>query len=401
MGAPIDEALVEKLIASVPRMRELYDPVRHAQLEVVISGRPDAWATTATAVQRDGVRIAAFHDIRGEQAERELMGAPVLRGRIPSHLAHLPVLFAGRPSKGWFNPSPPGPERCLFHVSPVEWQRRGRHTPELWRDEARSRMLGVFAMLADEPSRRALASIVRARTEGDSGYHRISPYLEYDHPVVRAEAGDTVIDGGAYDGDVSTLFAERVGADGRVYALEPEPGNYQRLSSVALAHQNIIPICAGLWREDAKLAFAAGARASSKIDRDGGTTITVTSVDRLVALHRIERVDLIKLDVEGAELAALVGAERTIRAHRPKLQISIYHRPADLYELPELLRQWLPRYRFYLGHHNYYQTETDLYAIPLERWIQGRARRMLRRASERGRARLRRLLRESGRTNGE
>ena len=39
----------------------------------------------------------------------------------------------------------------------------------------------------------------------------------------------------------------------------------------------------------------------------------------------MERVDFIKMDIEGAEPKALIGAERTIREHRPQLAISVYH----------------------------------------------------------------------------
>lgn len=60
--------------------------------------------------------------------------------------------------------------------------------------------------------------------------------------------------------------------------------------------------------------------------------------------HRI----FLKFDVEGAEHAALCGAEKTIRTHRPTLLVSAYHRPQDLYDLPRLISSFGVPYRFYL-----------------------------------------------------
>jgi hypothetical protein len=71
--------------------------------------------------------------------------------------------------------------------------------------------------------------------------------------------------------------------------------------------------------------------------------------------------------IEGAETEALRGAEQTIRRHRPKLQISLYHRREDLFEIPALIRGMVADYRFFLGHHSYYHMETDLYAVPRQR----------------------------------
>jgi hypothetical protein len=68
---------------------------------------------------------------------------------------------------------------------------------------------------------------------------------------------------------------------------------------------------------------------------DGGTEIEVTTIDDVVGE---ERVMFIKMNIEGAEIDALKGATRTIRRWRPKLAISAYHRPSDLWRIPRLVR---------------------------------------------------------------
>jgi FkbM family methyltransferase len=273
-------------------------------------------------------------------------------------------------------------------VPPVQWQQSGRHTPQLW-TEQRPQIERVFDLLADQPSRQILASIVKARIEGDTGFHRISPFQEYDHPVVHAGRGDVVVDVGAYDGDSAELYAQRVGPGGRVVAMEPSPANYgkmiQRMRQQRL--ENITPLLLGAWNDDAVLRFEDGAGVSSKLGSEGKTQVVVTPIDRLVGDYRLPRVDLIKLDVEGAEKAALEGARDTILRFRPQLHISIYHRFDDIFELPLMLAEWLPRYRWYMGHHSYYQMETDLYGVPVERWMRRRVwrvgRKLLRQAGRR------------------
>jgi len=70
------------------------------------------------------------------------------------------------------------------------------------------------------------------------------------------------------------------------------------------------------------------------------------------------------MDIEGAELEALKGAERIIREHKPKLAICAYHKPEDIYTLPEFIKGCRDDYRLYLRHYSPYNTfDTVLYAV--------------------------------------
>jgi hypothetical protein len=75
-------------------------------------------------------------------------------------------------------------------------------------------------------------------------------------------------------------------------------------------------------------------------------------------------VDFIKLDVEGGEADALRGAHRTLISHRPVLAISCYHKPEDLWALPDLIDSLVPDYRFYLRQHAFNSFDLVLYAMP-------------------------------------
>jgi hypothetical protein len=81
------------------------------------------------------------------------------------------------------------------------------------------------------------------------------------------------------------------------------------------------------------------------------------------ALHGFSP-NFIKMDIEGAELAALLGARRTIHDCRPGLAICLYHHPAHLWQIPNLIRSWNLDYRFYLRVHSNNGFELVMYAVP-------------------------------------
>jgi hypothetical protein len=72
----------------------------------------------------------------------------------------------------------------------------------------------------------------------------------------------------------------------------------------------------------------------------------------------------IKMDIEGSEMEALKGAASTIRTKKPRLAISVYHKPEDIITIPAFLQNLVPEYKFYLRHDCLVNlTETVLYAI--------------------------------------
>ena len=76
----------------------------------------------------------------------------------------------------------------------------------------------------------------------------------------------------------------------------------------------------------------------------------------------LSKVNFIKMDIEGAELAALHGAEITLRQFRPKLAICVYHQLEDFWTIPQFLDGLDLGYRFYLRHFTAYGEETVLFA---------------------------------------
>lgn len=93
--------------------------------------------------------------------------------------------------------------------------------------------------------------------------------------------------------------------------------------------------------------------------------VDVTTMDKYCSDNSI-RPDLIKMDIEGAELSALRGGITTIKTCRPQLAISIYHAIDDFVDIPMYLNEQLENYHYALGHYSAWIAETVLYAIPKE-----------------------------------
>ncbi|QFY88677.1 FkbM family methyltransferase [Magnetovirga frankeli] len=232
------------------------------------------------------------------------------------------------------------------------------------RDEIDSILVG----LADDESRRVFSSLIHSIGKGDYGFLSLSTYPQYAHPQVRAKEGDRVIDVGAMNGDTSLMFADFVGDEGKVYAFEPSEENYpwmiEKLQASGIG-QRVAPVKMGLWDKRAELRFSTehSEPGCHQITEHGESLIHVVSLDSFVEKEGLDRVSLIKSDVEGAEPQVLAGAAGTIREFRPKLQISIYHQVEHLWEIKQQIDAIQPGYCYFVGQHSLKGTETVLYAV--------------------------------------
>lgn len=175
---------------------------------------------------------------------------------------------------------------------------------------------------------------------------------------------ETLVDAGAFDGKTSMFFVQWAkNSNNRIFAFEPEECNREKckknLDSIH-ADYKIVPV--GLWDEEDTLKFASGASGASHVVDDAQEAYTTIRVNALDAVIN-EPVSFIKMDIEGSERRALIGAKETIKKYRPKLAISIYHKPEDIWELPSLLLEYVPDYTFYLRHYSVCNSETVLYCI--------------------------------------
>ena len=118
----------------------------------------------------------------------------------------------------------------------------------------------------------------------------------------------------------------------------------------------------GAWDETARLSFQSGLRGASYID-DANSSDDYIDVIQIDSLMNKEEVTFIKMDIEGAELKALKGAKNIILRDKPKLAISIYHKPEDIVEIPLFIKELVPEYKLYIRHYSNDSIETVLYAV--------------------------------------
>lgn len=162
--------------------------------------------------------------------------------------------------------------------------------------------------------------------------------------------GDVVLDVGANVG-TDTKSALAAGA-GLVVAIEPEPLTLEclRRNLAAEIRQNrVVVVPKGAWNKEDTLTLhvdAANAGGSSFIWKTGGPSIQVplTTIDRIASDLKLPKVDVIKMDIEGSEKNALLGAAEVIRRYHPKLAIVLEHNTNDVDVLPAVGKQLWPGY---------------------------------------------------------
>jgi FkbM family methyltransferase len=153
---------------------------------------------------------------------------------------------------------------------------------------------------------------------------------EYEPPLMRflrthQTAGWTCFDVGANVGAVALALAKYSGAQGSVYAFEPGPPNLLRLgNNFALnpelqARTQILPVGVGETPGELWWAEEQGNPGNALLSGAGTHRIRVVTLDDVAREHRIDRVDFIKIDVEGMELQVMRGAEGLLRNSRPAL----------------------------------------------------------------------------------
>jgi FkbM family methyltransferase len=189
--------------------------------------------------------------------------------------------------------------------------------------------------------------------------------------TIEAEEGDVVLDCGACYGDTALYFAHKAGPEGKVYSFEFLPENLERfrlnLSLNPTLSKRVEIVEYPLWSASGEQLFIEGRGSGTRVgphsSDPGALRVSTIAIDDLVRNRQLSRVDMIKMDIEGAELEALKGAEITLKRFRPKLAIAVYHRTEDFWEIPKYLDGLELGYEFYLRHFTIHAEETILFAV--------------------------------------
>ncbi|TYK65593.1 FkbM family methyltransferase [Colwellia echini] len=177
---------------------------------------------------------------------------------------------------------------------------------------------------------------------------------------------DVVIDCGGATGDTALYFYAK-GAK-KIYVYEFLPSSIKTINQ-QLLNNNISDeveiINNAIWSEsNLELSYLDKGNASVVAQKGKYQSSIVTlSIDDMVKTKEIEKIDFIKMDVEGAEVPALNGAYECIKKDKPKLAISVYHKKDDLITITSIIKKINPNYKLYFDYYTNTGAEAILYAI--------------------------------------
>lgn len=157
--------------------------------------------------------------------------------------------------------------------------------------------------------------------EKNTAQEDVSDYLK-EYPLKK---GDVVLDAGAFIGKFTVLAAKLVGKEGKVIAFEPDPFNRNILKKNIKANnlKNVVIVPRGLGNKEMKIGWSVGGIVSqagdSKIFK-----IKITTLDKAVKELNLKKIDLLKTDIEGAEIEALKGGKNALKLTK-HCAIASYH----------------------------------------------------------------------------
>ena len=250
-------------------------------------------------------------------------------------------------------------------------------TNYLWLVEDKNKMVNddklskVHSLLIDTQSKEILQSIVNLRKTLDPTYYIIPSETEYfpqSVPVLKNLESVRFIDCGAYTGDTVEELCQQVKCINYAISFEPDTNNLNYLEKTLhkLKHtyieSNFFSFPVGVYSSNKILSFTNHTvGASSAICEQQSTThVPVVSLDSVILNSNP---NFIKMDIEGAEKEAIIGAKKVIRRYKPNLAICLYHKPEDLWELPLLIHEIEPTYDMYIRVHEDLCLSTVLYCI--------------------------------------
>jgi FkbM family methyltransferase len=238
-------------------------------------------------------------------------------------------------------------------------------------EPAIGRIREAYGLLCDDLSQETFVREVAWRVGSRSAAERAPvPDQYFPAGLYSARDDDVFIDCGAFDGHTLRVFLMRR-VDSLWYrAYEPDPANRDELrryveALVEPTRSKVTIRDVATFDSPGEVRFSQAGDGSSVSDSGTLVVQTVRLDDEPIS----PPATFIKADVEGAERATMLGAERVIREARPVPAVCVYHRPEDLWELPILARAMCPDYAFFLRMHAQDGCETVLYAVPAERAV--------------------------------
>lgn len=232
--------------------------------------------------------------------------------------------------------------------------------------ENKDRIRHIVKVLEDEESKEVFKRCIQYRITHDwrvrPHYDRKNQYFPQD--IIQMSSTEVFVDCGAYNGDTIESFLRKTNKQyKRIIAFEPDQKNIEALRQRG---KRIVVVPAACWSEDTEVCFQEGGSSGTVEKAEHNENVIRVRAQAIDNVIECKDATFIKMDIEGSEYEALLGAYKTIEKNRPKLAICIYHSDEDMLRLMELVEGWRLGYKFYVRHHAQKIAETVLYAVPMK-----------------------------------
>ncbi|MGB3751423.1 MAG: FkbM family methyltransferase [Arcobacteraceae bacterium] len=221
----------------------------------------------------------------------------------------------------------------------------------------------TYDILSDERSKEVFEKVINFKISFDydfmQGFTNNHTEQYFDKKLIPKIEKIRFLDAGGYVGDTLPQIIENFPDFGKIYCIEPSLLHINIAKRNFEKYENIEFINCGLGAK--KLFTAPNEELQNNCAHDFQAS-NIDTIDNLIT----EKIDFIKMDIEGAEQDAIQGAEQTIQKYTPILAICIYHKAEDWYKIPQKVLSINPDYKIYLRHYMEGIFETVMYFIPNE-----------------------------------
>lgn len=228
----------------------------------------------------------------------------------------------------------------------------------------------IISCLEDNKSKEIYKNVIKFRCFQDlkclQKYSFTNQYFSKN--IIKLSDKEVFVDCGACIGDTAFKFlVESKNKYKKIIAFEPNFKNFNILKKWEKRITNMYCFNIALWSNKSDLYFLLRNSLTSKVVgkkiSEKNKNLIVVKADKIDNIKECSDVTFLKMDIEGAELKALKGAEKTIRKNKPKLAISIYHSDRDIIDIVEWIIKLNMQYKLYVRHYSNGYRETVLYAV--------------------------------------
>ena len=233
----------------------------------------------------------------------------------------------------------------------------------------------AFLKMKDEKSKRIFINLLNYKITKKTTYLNImhadvdeEKYQYFDKSLFNLNENEILLDIGAYTGDTFINFNQIYQSRWDKYiGIEADKAIYNNLKETTIIAKNkVILFNCAAWDKNTTLFLSDNP--GSGQTRESGNEFQEKIIAKKIDDLYIDKVTLIKLDIEGAEKNAIKGMVNLIQHNLPIIAVCVYHQRDDYYAITDLIESIVPNeYSYYMRQYRYTPTETVCYAIPKKR----------------------------------